>query len=338
MRSKKAGTQRRLAAARCLAFTLLFFLGTSGRALAVDGVVEINQAKASAGGVTVGDAAGLPVTISEPGSYRLTGNLTIPDISTEGIVITVEGVTLDLNGFAISGPVTCSGSGSSVVCSPSGFRHGIDANGISRVVVRNGTVRGFAGIGVFVGTHGWLEHLLVTSNKQYGIFAGDHSVINDVTATVNGAEGLYLGNLVKVTDSVVTQNLLRGLLCGDGCMIRETTSKQNGLDGLYIGNYGTASSNIAENNEGNGIRVGNSGVVSFNSSNLNGASGGSQIVAGQGCLVTGNAVRNATGSAWGLSLHAATGYSNNVIFGPGNKEVLNGINLGHNQCTTIPCP
>ena len=56
-----------------------------GQALAVDGVIEINQARALAGGVTAGDSAGFPVTLSASGSYRLTGNLTVPS-STSGIV------------------------------------------------------------------------------------------------------------------------------------------------------------------------------------------------------------------------------------------------------------
>ena len=44
-------------------------------ALAVDGVTLIDQNKALAGSVTPGDTPGFPVTISQPGSYRLSGNL-----------------------------------------------------------------------------------------------------------------------------------------------------------------------------------------------------------------------------------------------------------------------
>ena len=76
-------------------------------ALAVDGVIEINQAAALAGGITPCDAPGFPVTISQPGSYRLTSNLIVPDAATNGIQITANDVTLDLNGFSIIGPNTC---------------------------------------------------------------------------------------------------------------------------------------------------------------------------------------------------------------------------------------
>ena len=45
---------------------------------AADGKIEINQAKALAGGVTATDAPGFPVTIDQSGSYLLTSDLTVP--------------------------------------------------------------------------------------------------------------------------------------------------------------------------------------------------------------------------------------------------------------------
>jgi hypothetical protein len=339
MRFKEAGLLGRLAGGCFLALTVAAVVGTPSLVLAVDGVIEINQASAEAGGVTAGDSAGFPVTISEPGSYRLTGNLTIPDYYYYAITITSDDVTLDLNGFAISGPVSCSGSGSSVVCSPSGAWHGINASGQSRTVVRNGTVRGFTSIGIFLGSYGRVEHVVATSNGGSGINAGDRSVITDVTSASNGDSGIYLGNLARVTDSTVTLNRSEGVLCGNGCILRNNASRLNGLRGFYAGDYSTISNNVAESNEGNGIRAGNSAVVSLNSSSLNGASGGSQIYAGSASLVTGNTVRNASTSGYALSfLNATIGYSNNVIFAVGTGEVQNGTNLGQNLCTGSPCP
>ncbi len=77
---------------------------------AVDGVVEINQARALAGGVTTGDTPGFPVTISQPGSYRLTSGLNSTNTGVPIVRIEVSGsVKLDLNGFSITGPNECSG-------------------------------------------------------------------------------------------------------------------------------------------------------------------------------------------------------------------------------------
>ncbi len=73
----------------------------AGPAAAVDGVLEINQTAALVGGITPADAPGFPVTLAEPGHYRLTGPL-VTDANTDAVLILGAGVTLDLNGFSIS--------------------------------------------------------------------------------------------------------------------------------------------------------------------------------------------------------------------------------------------
>ena len=57
------------------AITTVLLLAFAVPALAVDGVLEINQACAVNTGCSTGDTAGFPVTISTSGSYRLTSNL-----------------------------------------------------------------------------------------------------------------------------------------------------------------------------------------------------------------------------------------------------------------------
>src|SRR5438552_8329198 len=107
---------------------------------AVDGVVLINQSTALAGNVTPGDAPGFPVTISVSGSYKLSGNLTVPDADTTAIRITAEDVTVDLNGFSIIGPTVCLGF---PVTSSSRIGFGADiASDRSNTTVLNGTIRG----------------------------------------------------------------------------------------------------------------------------------------------------------------------------------------------------
>jgi hypothetical protein len=97
---------------------------------AVDGVALIDQAKALAGNVTPGDAAGFPVTISRPGSYRLSSNLTVP-AGVNAVHITASGVTLDLNGFTIVGPKVFPGA------------LGIIGDNQTDVRIGNGSVVGF---------------------------------------------------------------------------------------------------------------------------------------------------------------------------------------------------
>jgi len=76
--------RRRWRKMRCLA-VLAGLTAVAVPAYAVDGVVLINQSVALSGNVTPGDTPGFPVTISAPGSYRLSSNLIVPDGNTTAI-------------------------------------------------------------------------------------------------------------------------------------------------------------------------------------------------------------------------------------------------------------
>jgi hypothetical protein len=121
---------------------VLFGGPLAGMAQAMDGTKLISQNNALAGNVTPGDAPGFPVTISVRGSYVLSSNLTVPDANTTAIEITVEDVTLDLNGFTIQGPTVCEGFPR--VCAPTGSGTGVETAFLSfirNIAVVNGTVR-----------------------------------------------------------------------------------------------------------------------------------------------------------------------------------------------------
>jgi len=144
----------------------------AGAALAADGVAEINHVRALQGGVTAGDAAGYPVTLSESGSYLLTGNLTLPDQNTDGIEVTADDVSIDLNGFAIEGPVTCTGEPVSS-CSAQGNGDGIDGytSQAENVSVRNGSIRGAGNEGISLRSHSEVENVRVSQNGNFGIYS-----------------------------------------------------------------------------------------------------------------------------------------------------------------------
>ncbi len=107
----------------------------------MDGQVLINQGQCDR-------SRRLPIQDLQGGSYKLTGNLVAP-AGTNGIEIDANDVTLDLNGFTISGPITCN----STSCSPSSTTSpsGIQAFAVG-VAIRNGHVKGFArGVKTFGG-------------------------------------------------------------------------------------------------------------------------------------------------------------------------------------------
>ncbi len=96
-------------------------------AFAIDGVTLINQS-------TVLAMGGFPYSIAQSGSYKLTGNLVVPSLFS-GIVISVSDVTLDLNGFTITGASQgFAGMPSTALIKTVGAVHG--------VTVRNGVLHG----------------------------------------------------------------------------------------------------------------------------------------------------------------------------------------------------
>src|SRR4051794_19461257 len=87
---------------------ILMLLTISLPVFAVDGVVLISQS-------TVTAAGGFPFKITQPGSYKLTTNLVVP-ADKAGIQIAANDVTLDLNGFGITGAIVCDVQG--ITCDP----------------------------------------------------------------------------------------------------------------------------------------------------------------------------------------------------------------------------
>ena len=129
----------------------LVFVVLATPALATDGVLEINQTCAVQTGCFAGDTAGYPITISTPGSYRLTSNLIVPDENTDGIKVSTSSLTIDLNGFEI---VRSGCEGASADCTPvSGTGSGVEYTSTTNrgISVKNGSITGMGGYGVFLG-------------------------------------------------------------------------------------------------------------------------------------------------------------------------------------------
>lgn len=163
----------------------------------VQAQATINQNKALAGNVIPGDAPGFPITLSVPGSYKLTGNLVVPMFLT-GVVVTATGVTLDLNGFSISGPGTCTRdtNTASVTCSGNGGSEGVDFKSGGNTL-RNGIIRGFHHGVLFSGAD-QIENMLVEQNAGTGVIAtnnrGARTLVLTVRSQLNGGDGFNLSD------------------------------------------------------------------------------------------------------------------------------------------------
>ena len=215
-------------------------------------VTLLNQDAAATGGVTPNDSPGFPISITEPGSFRLSGNLTVPDADTTAIEISADDVTIDLNGFAIIGPTVCptaggppsSDEGPVTTCSPLGSGVGIKAaepytiasngpvqNYRAGTRVLNGTIRGMGGNGAVLGLGAHVEGVTFRSNGGSGLLTGRSSIVRNNTAVGNGAKGLFVGNGSYTTGNTSGLNNGVGLQVGSG-VITENVAHKNGSFGL----------------------------------------------------------------------------------------------------------
>ena len=235
---------------------------------AVDGVVLIDQNRALAGNVTPGDTPGFPVTISLSGSYRLSGNLTVPDQNTNAIEITssAAAVSIDLNGFAIQGPTLCDAS-IPPVCAPTaadpsnvfGPGTGIRSSATGTVTVRNGTIRGMGRFAMFVvgaplvivdGVH-------VRDGGLGGLFLGIANVYNS-TASRNGGAGISINQGV-LKGNLITRNAGSGIQStGFPLTVLDNTILQNSAFGIDFAATGAYGNNVLSSNLGGAI--GGSGI------------------------------------------------------------------------------
>ena len=198
---------------------------------AADGVIEINQAIVEANG-------GFPYVISEPGSYILTGNLTVPDENTSAIEVQARYVTLDLNGFAIIGPVQCTEENGSVTCSPQGTGAGVLAPDAFPTVVRNGSVRGMGFAGVFIFS-GRVEGIRALENGNHGIFLQESGVVRGCLAELNGQAGIIVFDGAGLVEHSIARFNPDGgiILQGFGVVRGNVSDSIFASNGAVLGNW-----------------------------------------------------------------------------------------------------
>ena len=247
--------------------------------------------------------AHLPFTITESGSYYLTGNLT-GVAHGNGIEVSASNVTIDLNGFALIGvPGTLSG----VQVSP------MQRN----LSVRNGTVRNWGNFGVHAQTaaNSNFQDLRLSDNGLAGLTAGEGSVVTRCTAVGNGNEGINVLPRSSVHQCTSNQNSLHGIYAGQQSTIIGCSASQNTASGIVAGASSTVSDSTANNNGGIGISVaeGNCSIVHCTTSfNQNG------IVSGpNGIVADSTAVSNTSDGIVGSSGTTVRSCNSNLNGGAG---------------------
>jgi parallel beta-helix repeat protein len=235
----------------------------------------------------------LPYNITAQGSYIINQNL---KSGWNGIKVQANNVTIDLNGYSISGNNASGG-------------YGIYMSGRSNVEIRNGTIRNFGSHGIYEDSYSGHSHRVINvrvmNNKGRGIYllGGDY-IVKDCTVS-NNADGILVGN-----GSTVSGNTAYG-----------NGNKPFGI-GISVYSYGsTISGNTTYGNGSDGINVGNGCTVIGNTSYNNGGDG---IFANYGCTVKNN---NAYGNQqYGIGINGYTivdgnaSYTNNLAGGFANMS------------------
>ncbi len=225
--------------------------------------------------------------LSQPGSYYLESNISVPAGVTWGVSITAPGVTLDLNGFTIDGNNHGS-NGGVIVNAPGVFiRNGTIRNvmnaGISGAIfptgspgltVENVRVLGVSGpgippggslgsgtAGIFAGRGAVIRNCYVT-DAAIGIAAGFNANISGCTVENTRQFGLNIEGGAMVSDCVVVgvtgaADEGHGFVLGTGSSVENCVARSNTGAG-FVDTAETAFSNCrSSNNTGGGFIIGN---------------------------------------------------------------------------------
>ena len=299
--------------------TLLLLL-PAAPVLAVDGVIEINQARALAGGVSSGDGPGYPVTISDEGAYRLTGNLRPPaGPNVNAVEVDVNGVDLDLNGFVIAGDNTCTQTGvvpNLVTCNGTGnVSVLISGTATESVRIRNGTIAGSIGAAIDLPNTGFvkLEDLIIGQAGGTCVTLGIVAEISNARIGLCGGGAVVVGIFSKVQNSRGGSSNGIGIDAGISSMISENHASFGALDGIVCASNCTIRGNISTFNGQDGIDLG----------------------AGVGSVVTDNV--SSQNGGFGARMSAGTSYGQNVFDTNTGGTVVGGVSRGDNACNGAAC-
>lgn len=240
----------------------------------------------------------LPYTISAPGSYYLTGDLT-GVAGANGILVSASDVSIDLMGFTLRG---VAGSFSGIAVS----------SNRSNLAVHNGVIRdwGQKGVNAVLASNAIFSRLHLFNNGFQGIDVGPSSAVLECVAENNQDEGfrtIFAG--VTFMGCTAYGNGLTGLWAGSAGIVRNCVAHSNGGDGILA-----LSSSLVENctayyNSDDGIDV-DSGVVVSGCAAFYNVGDGIQIFAD--CLVIDNACdENGWGAGDGAGIHT-TGTDNRI--------------------------
>ena len=238
----------------------------------------------------------LPYTITQGGSYYVTGNLSAG--VWDGILIEASDVSVDLNGYTLS--------------TDSGYYGLYVAAGRTNVSVRDGGVRGFyVALYAETGSNVNLSGLSATANALGPTLYGS-GTIRDSIAANNQYYGFTLGGTgIVIRNSRAQSNGFTGLFApGPGTLVESCTVSLNGAfgsapderAGIFVGQASRVVGCTTQDNAGSGIAFGDRNFIAENNVFRNGGNGLENIGQGENRLEANNLVSN---TGWGILVGSA---------------------------------
>jgi len=283
--------------------------------------------------------------LSQPGSYYLTSNLA--GVSGQhGITINADNITLDLNGFVLVGP---------------GNSNGIDCAGHKDVVIRNGTIRGWAtGVssqatakelrmekirfisnssgGITIAGNSVIAGCMFESTG-IGITTGPNCVISGCYFTLNGL-GIMAGTGNVITGCELFSQTGTGIIANSRCLIKDCRISGNSAKGIdTITSGGTNAGTIIENstfelNIGFAIDLSGSCIVRDCRIAPNSVTDGINLAAGvSNASIVNNQIRNAAAGHAGINCAGSANRIDSNTFSGNNIALLTGAGSSNNVIT-----
>ncbi len=195
---------------------------------------------------TILSMTSMPVTLTQPGSYYLGGNV-LATGAASAIVIATNGVTVDLNGFTLNGAGFAAhgirGS-DSLLCGVE-IRNGFICNwgqdGIYLPQANGGALRDLildtnTMNGAVMGSNTLVEGCVFLRNGNIGLIVGDGSLVRRCVAYRDSGNGIQGSNRVQIVECIAQANRAIGFACGHGARISTCMAVSNLFDGITVGN------------------------------------------------------------------------------------------------------
>ena len=180
----------------------------------------------------VGDAATKAIsTINKSGSFVLSRNIVNSRSGFVALQVNASNVTIDLQGFTISG-TSVTGAG-------------INAAGQSNIVIRNGIVTGCGGPAIVTGNSANISAITASQNSTSG----------------GAGPSIQAGNGSQLISNGVSASGAGGISCGVGCLAASNVIQGNTGVGLsFLDDTGGYVGNVLQGNDASS--VGSTGQVS----------------------------------------------------------------------------